>query len=123
MSQLTSLITQEDGQSHFVDVELSYKKRYPQWDVNVSNSFLIEHGDLVIWPTIENFELRWVNPPRKQFIIYLSGIVEIEIGSGEKRQFKKGDVLYAADCEGQGHITRIIEPMTAAVISSTDQDN
>jgi hypothetical protein len=32
--------------------------------------------------------------------------MEIEVGSGEKRVLKVGDVLVAEDVTGQGHITR-----------------
>jgi hypothetical protein len=117
MDKLISLITKEDNQSHFIEERLKYEKIFTKWNVNVSQSYSLLNGELVIWQTPEKFELTWVNAPRKQFFIYLSGIVEIEVGSGEKRRFTKGDVLYVTDCDGQGHITRIIEPMTAIVVS------
>lgn len=117
MEKLTRLVTGDDNQSHFIDELLSYEKIYPQWDLNVSESFPIKEGELVIWQTPNKFELTWVNAPRKQFFIYLSGIVEIEVGNGEKRQFKKGDILLVEDCAGQGHHTRIIEQMTAVVVA------
>ncbi|MDF1796034.1 MAG: hypothetical protein P1U63_05810 [Coxiellaceae bacterium] len=120
MEHLTRLITGKDNQSHFIDEALSYEKIYPQWDLKVSQSFAIEQGEVVIWQTTDKFELDWVNAPRKQFFIYLSGLVEIEVASGEKRRFKKGDVLLVEDCDGQGHITRIIEPMTAVVVGCGD---
>lgn len=120
MKKLISLITKADNQSHFVEEPLSYKKIYPQWNLNVSKPFKITQGELVIWETTGKFEPKWSNAPRKQFMVFLSGVVEIEVGSGEKRQFKKGDILYVADCDGQGHISRFLEPMIAVVISSDD---
>jgi hypothetical protein len=38
----------------------------------------------------------------------LSGVTEIEIGDGSKRQLERGDVLVAEDLTGQGHITRSV---------------
>lgn len=38
-------------------------------------------------------------------MITLDGQAEIEVGSGEKRRFGKGDVLLAEDITGKGHQT------------------
>ena len=46
------------------------------------------------------------NAPRRQYIVVLSGDMEIETGVGEKRRLVPGDVLLAEDLTGQGHITR-----------------
>jgi hypothetical protein len=35
-------------------------------------------------------------------------MAEIEVSSGDKRLFSKGDVLLAEDVSGQGHKTRVI---------------
>jgi len=44
----------------------------------------------------------------KEYVVTLSGRAEIEVSSGEKREFKKGDVLLAEDTSGRGHRTRCI---------------
>lgn len=46
--------------------------------------------------------------PRRQIIVITSGLVEIEISSGERAVFRPGDMLFAEDRTGQGHITRSI---------------
>ena len=46
------------------------------------------------------------NAPRRQYVMMLSGQMEIEIGDGSKRVFDPGDVLVAEDLTGKGHITR-----------------
>jgi hypothetical protein len=48
----------------------------------------------------------WHNAPRRQYVMVLSGGMEIETGLGEKRVLKSGDVLVAEDVTGKGHITR-----------------
>ena len=46
------------------------------------------------------------NAPRRQYVVMMSGQLEIEIGDGTKRVFDPGDVLVAEDLTGKGHITR-----------------
>jgi hypothetical protein len=48
------------------------------------------------------------NAPRRQYVIVMSGKMEIETGLGEKRVLGSGDVLIAEDLTGKGHITRSI---------------
>ena len=46
------------------------------------------------------------NAPRRQYVVMMSGQLEIEIGDGTKRVLDPGDVLVAEDLTGKGHITR-----------------
>jgi len=47
--------------------------------------------------------------PRRQLILCLSGVVEIEAGDGTKRRFGPGDIYLADDLSGEGHRHREIE--------------
>jgi hypothetical protein len=44
--------------------------------------------------------------PRRQYVVIMSGAMEIEISDGTTRQLVPGDVLVAEDLTGKGHITR-----------------
>jgi quercetin dioxygenase-like cupin family protein len=46
------------------------------------------------------------NAPRRQYVVIMSGAMEIEISDGTTRQLVPGDVLVAEDLTGKGHITR-----------------
>ena len=46
------------------------------------------------------------NAPRRQYVVVMSGAMEIEISDGSRRQLTPGDVLVAEDLTGKGHITR-----------------
>ena len=46
------------------------------------------------------------NAPRRQYVVMMSGQMEIEIGDGTKRVLDPGDVLVAEDLTGKGHVTR-----------------
>ena len=50
----------------------------------------------------------WHTAPRRQYVITLRGMAEIETGNGEIRHFGPGDVLLADDLTGGGHVTRVI---------------
>ena len=48
----------------------------------------------------------WHNAPRRQFVVNLSGEVEIEVSDGAIRRFGPGSILLAEDVTGKGHISR-----------------
>jgi hypothetical protein len=58
------------------------------------------------------------NAPRRQYVVITSGMMEVEIADGTKRQFVPGDVLVAEDLTGKGHITRGIgeEPRVSLAV-------
>jgi hypothetical protein len=47
--------------------------------------------------------------PQRQFIFVASGTGEIELGDGTRHRFGPGDVLFAEDTTGEGHVTRALE--------------
>ncbi len=57
--------------------------------------------------------------PRPRFLIVLSGGLEIEVGSGERRTFRRGDLLEMADMTGRGHRCRAADgaPVHLAAIA------
>ncbi len=66
----------------------------------------------------------WHNAPRKQYVINLSGEVEIGLGDGTVKRFGPGHVTVAEDLTGRGHTTRIVGdvPRVSATIPYADQD-
>ena len=99
--EITRVYTGDDNQSHFetIDVPLS-ESRYG------SLSELFEAEGVIFRETPAGGELDFHNAPRRQFVVTLSGEVEIECGDGAKRRLAAGEILLADDTTGQGHITR-----------------
>ena len=60
----------------------------------------------------------WHTAPQPQYIIYLEGEVEVETSSGEKRTFKAGDILFATDLTGKGHITKTLTDGKSIIITT-----
>ena len=50
----------------------------------------------------------WHPAPGKRFVVVLSGLAELEVGSGEKRKVGPGDVVLVTDIQGRGHVTRVL---------------
>lgn len=57
-------------------------------------------------PHTSGFPDDWHPAPKRQFVVLLSGEMELEIESGEKRILNAGDILLAEDLTGKGHLTR-----------------
>ncbi len=55
------------------------------------------------------------NAPRHQLIIITSGIIEIEVSTGQRYVLKPGDLLLPDDFTGKGHITRSLREVRGFV--------
>jgi len=64
----------------------------------------------------------WHTAPRRQFVITLSGEVEIGLGDGTVHRFGSGHVNLAEDLTGKGHTTRVVgdQPRLTATIPLAD---
>ena len=115
---ITRVFTGEDGQSHFEDVEIELTSNGSMGSIS---SLWTAKG--VMFRKVEgDYSLDFHNAPRRQFVVNLTGAVEIEVGDGTKRQLGSGSILLAEDTEGQGHISRSIngEPRECLFISLAD---
>lgn len=104
--KVTRFYTGDDNRSHFQDLEI------PTPDIvrNSHRSEALPVNGMLIRESAGDAHFLELHPaPRRQFILCLTGIVEIELGNGEKRQFGPGDVYLADDLTGEGHIHREIQ--------------
>ena len=90
------LYTGEDGQSHIESIDLAEASAWSQGIEATKISFQVQ-------PT-GNY-LDWHPAPRRQFVIILSGRLEIGLGDGSKHVFGPGDAWLVEDTTGQGHTT------------------
>lgn len=112
--KITKLFTGTDNKSHFIEIDSEstierelgrYSKPYP------ASGIIFRDFD-------KDAVYSWHNAPQPQYIVYLEGEVEIETSSGEKRVFKAGDILFATDLTGQGHITKTLTKGRAVIITT-----
>ena len=114
--KFVELYTGKDNKSHFMEVDAgveteqplgSYSKKYPVTGMMFRD---FKKGS--------SFD--WHKAPQPQYIIYLEGEVEVETSSGEKRTFRPGDVLFANDLSGEGHITRTLTNGRSIVVTTVE---
>jgi hypothetical protein len=97
-------IYSQDGESHFEDTEV------PLANLGSGGRFSepVTTKSVIFRETDSDYNLDFHPAPRRQYVINLTGSVEIETGLGEKRVLGPGSILLAEDTTGRGHISRAI---------------
>lgn len=111
--KLTELYSSNDNQSYFREIDAGIESMQPLG----SYSKKYKVSDMIFRDFEMGAEFDWHTAPQPQYIIYLEGEVEVEISSGEKRIFKAGDVLFANDLRGIGHITRTLTKGRSIIVT------
>lgn len=105
MIKITRIFSDNKGESHFEDIEMSLKD-----DGEIGFlSDKIPVRELIFRKVKPDYDYDFHNAPHKQYIILLDGEIEIETSLGEKKIFKGGDILLMEDTHGKGHKTRNIQ--------------
>ena len=101
--KIVRLYTGTDGESHFEDIEVELKSIRHM----MASELVPAHG-IMFRTAPANHYSPYHPAPKRQYVITLSGQVEIETGDGAIRRFGPGDVMLAEDNTGRGHITRVV---------------
>jgi len=110
------LYTGKDNKSYFVEVDAGIETKQPLGDYSKKypvTGMMFRHFE-------KGASFDWHNAPQPQYIIYLEGEVEVETSGGEKRVFKSGDVLFATDLAGKGHITRTLTKGRSVIVTAQE---
>ena len=92
------MYTGDDGQTHIEETTLASHPELAEGFNATSITFREnEPGRFIDWHPA----------PRRQYVICISGQIEIGLGDGSKRIFNPGDVLLADDLTGKGHTTAV----------------
>lgn len=103
------LYTDGAGKSRIETVDLA---KTAEWTTGLATTQI----SFRVWP-VGQF-LDWHPAPRRQFVIILSGQLEIGLGEGGKHVFGPGDARLVEDTTGQGHTTRVVgtQPCVTATV-------
>ena len=114
MKKTHRLYTGPDGQSHLEAIDVEQKADWLKGLATTQISFRV-------WPKSQFID--WHPAPRRQFVIILSGQLEIGLGDGSKQVFGPGDARLVEDTTGKGHTTRVRggEPCLTATIPLEEQ--
>ena len=105
------VVATADGRSRFGDTNLeqreaSYVQNVPP--VLVSQPLPVE--GLVVVTVPEDIRSTELHPaPRRQFVIVLDGVFEIETSDGDRRTLSEGGLVLLEDTTGRGHVTRVLK--------------
>lgn len=107
------LYTGADGQSHIEELDLVS---------NTDMTSLQTARGIIFRETPSGRYSDWHTAPRRQYIIQLSGQVEIGLGDGTTVRYQPGDARLVEDTTGQGHTTRVVgdQPSITATIHLTE---
>lgn len=114
-----TLYTNDDGTSHFREVEVKFESvNFAPPAPPVGLSDYIPASRFVFFKTPSGWIGDWHPPPRKQFFCCISGKFEATASDGEVRIFKSGDVFLLEDTTGKGHMSRTVgtEDFVAAIV-------
>jgi hypothetical protein len=108
------LYTGTDGQSHIEPIDLT---KTSEWTTGLATTNITFRQ-----VPASNFQ-DWHPAPRRQFVIILSGQLEIGLGDGTKHVFGPGDARLVEDTTGHGHTTAVYgnQPCVTATIPLAKQ--
>lgn len=98
-----------DGRSYFEDVAVPFSPvefAPPAPPLELSASMIATGMAFVTFPA--GWSGDWHPAPRRQFFLFLAGVLEAETGDGESRRFGAGSVGLLEDTTGSGHRSRVV---------------
>jgi len=99
----TRIFSDAKGESHMQEVELGMKSTD---HASMMSEMFAAKGVTFRETRSGEYLIDWHNAPRRQFVVNLTGEVEIEVSDGVVRRFGPGSILLAEDLTGKGHISR-----------------
>jgi hypothetical protein len=93
-----------DNLSHFEDVEVDLE---PSGLASLLSETMPVTG-LNFRKNTLDYNLDYHPAPRRQFIVNLTGAVEITASDGEVRLFGPGSIMLAEDTAGKGHLSKSV---------------
>ncbi len=107
--QYQLLYADEDGQSHWRDVDVVLQERTfapPAADIHISDP------EPATFTCFLSLRAGWNEPihptPKRQTLVCLRGVARVTASDGEARDIGPGDVWRMEDTHGAGHHTQVV---------------
>jgi hypothetical protein len=107
--KVTRFITTADGGSRFVQMDVPVSAPFTDEFGNVYTLSEAIHCTGVIAELPAGLDQDWHVAPSRQFVIVMTGAIEVQTTDGQIRRFSKGDLFMADDRQGRGHQTRVLD--------------
>ncbi len=98
----TRIYADPGGESHFEDVEIEMKDA--PYNTGAISEMFAARG--VMFRVSPDYFVDWHHAPRRQFVVNVTGTLEVTVSDGTTRSFGPGTVLLAEDLSGKGHRSR-----------------
>jgi hypothetical protein len=107
-----------DGASHFEGIAVPmapavYVANIPLVDVAISQTVT----ELQFARLEAGYKSDWHPAPRRQFVLVLSGALELTVADGETRSFGPGSIFLVEDTTGTGHQTRAVGAEDCVIVT------
>ena len=103
--RIHNLYEDEDGQSHFRDIEVEWTSEGRGGKL----SDRLSATGIIFRQVQPDYELDWHSAPRRQYIINLDAGVQITASDGEARIIGAGEVILVEDISGKGHLSKAVD--------------
>ncbi len=103
--KIIRLSVDEQGESHFQDVEVEFEAPTPSGRVSARQ----KATGIIFREVPPEYDLDWHPAPRRQYIINLDAGVQLTASDGESRRIKAGEVVLVEDTWGKGHLSKAID--------------
>lgn len=100
-----NLFTDEDGESHFRDIEIEWTHELPGGRM----SDRLPATGIIFRQAPPDYDLDWHPAPRRQYIINLDAGAEITASDSETGIIGAGEILLVEDTTGKGHLSKAID--------------
>jgi mannose-6-phosphate isomerase-like protein (cupin superfamily) len=113
------IYSDSSGESHFKDVEVELTQvdfAPPAPPLNLSSFSPALQYAFCSFPA--GWRGDWHPTPQRQIFFVLSGEIAGQVGDGEVRYFKPGDIVLGEDTTGKGHISWVVsnnDALTAVI--------
>ena len=102
--QIVRVYTGADGESHFEDVDVEFDQSGAFGRI----SKMVAARGVLFREVDGDYDLDFHNAPRRQYVVNLTGSVDLEVGDGTRRRLGPGTVLLAEDTTGRGHKSQAV---------------
>ena len=111
--EITQLYTDVNGESHFEEVPVLMEDKY---DMGFFSEPQENVKHFYFQNTLPHQEWDFRNVSTKIYITIIEGKLELEVSTGEKKQFNPGDVILLNDRSGKGHKAKTFDNMVCALV-------
>jgi hypothetical protein len=122
-ARFVRLFTDEDGESHFEDVEMpmsAVQYAPPAPALDLSDPLTATRVSWLRFPAHWNDDAH--PSPRRQLFVVLAGRVEGWTSKGDTRHFEAGDCLLMEDTTGKGHGARPLDGEALAILVALEDE-